>query len=268
MDSIFQSAQLSFFKAEKYEYNSRYTFDVSNCPRPHFCMGLILDGEAVFKDSIENEDIHVKMGDIIFVPVTGRYVSEWRGNPKIAYESVHFLLEVPGVFSRDNNYKLQKVTLPDFEYLRGEFEAIIENIKEDRNKLLSLSHFFNVLSIVLPELKTKSPEEIDTRLKKTIKYIEEHYTEQITIDQLAEACNMSASRFFPAFKKQFIMTPMDYLNHYRIHRASVMLIADKEISIEQISENVGYSSSEYFRRIFKRITGKTPREYRKAPLKI
>ena len=63
--------------------------------------------------------------------------------------------------------------MPHFEYLRGEFETIIENIKEDRNKLLSLSHFFNVLSIVLPELKTKSPEEIDTRLKKTIKYIEE-----------------------------------------------------------------------------------------------
>ena len=268
MNGIFQSAQLSFFKAEKYEYNSRYTFDVSNCPRPHFCMGFILEGEATFKDSIENEEIYVKKGDIIFVPVTGRYISEWSGNPQIAYESVHFLLEIPGVFSQDNNYSLQKVALSDFEYLRDEFDFIVENIKDDKNKLLSLSHFFNVLSIVLPNLKTKSPEEIDTRLKKAVKYIEEHYTEQINIEKLADACNMSVSRFFPAFKKQFMMTPMEYLNHYRIHRASVMLIADRKSSIEQISENVGYSSPEYFRRMFKKITGKTPREYRKAPLKI
>ena len=78
---------------------------------------------------------------------------------------------------------------------------------------------------------------------------------------------MSTSRFFPCFKQSTGETPVDYINRFRISK-SIIFMYDKNLSIEEISEKVGFKSSIYFRRVFKKITGKTPREYKKTSMEI
>lgn len=80
---------------------------------------------------------------------------------------------------------------------------------------------------------------------------------------LAESCNMSVSNFYMLFKKFKNSTPIEYRNHTCISRAMRILKSDRQISIEEISFKAGFASAEYFRRLFKTITGKTPREYRR-----
>ena len=72
--SVFTDASsLIFFKAEEYIYNKSNIFDASVLPRPHYCIGLILSGEAIFRDSMSGESVQVRsvhMGSLSELQVT------------------------------------------------------------------------------------------------------------------------------------------------------------------------------------------------------
>ena len=263
MENISSASRLDFFRATKSEHGE-YIFDASCMPRPHFCLGLLLDGKAEFRDCTgSGESFMLYPGEIVFVPITTRYISHWQGNPDVQYISLHFSFDYPGIFTRHKNFKLQKFVPNDSKKLEEDFRFIYENGENsETNRLVSLSKFFEILSTILPKLETGKEKQMDSRLAGAIEYIEKHYSENITVDTLATECNMSPSRFYPSFKSALGVTPVDYLNHYRINRAIALLVNNDDMTVESISGEVGFESSTYFRRVFKRITGKNPKEYR------
>ena len=89
-----------------------------------------------------------------------------------------------------------------------------------------LSMLFEILGTILPHLQTAPQKKLDSRILGAIEYIEKNYTEPIAVDTLASVANMSASRFYPAFKDALGATPVDYLNHYRVNRAMMFLATD------------------------------------------
>ena len=103
----------------------------------------------------------------------------------------------------------------------------------------------------------------DIRLERVISYIESSYSRKTSVEELARLANMSVSRFFPYFKNEFGVTPIDYINSYRVGRAIILLMNDSSLTVESVSEAVGFESSAYFRRVFKSVTGYSPRQYRK-----
>ena len=265
MEELSLISRLAHFIIRKYEYDKGATFDASCSPRPRFCLALLLEGEATFRDCMgDGELIDIKPGDMIFVPYGMRYVSNWTGAPRVTYITAHFLFDSPGIFSRKNSYKLQKFTPSDFGEMRRKYEFILEKQSADEtSQLAALSMFFEILSTILPHLRTAPQKKMDSRILRAIEYIEKNYTEPIAVDTLAAVSNMSTSRFYPAFRAALGATPVDYLNHYRVNRAMMLLTSDAEKSIEDISMEVGFESSTYFRRVFKKITGKSPKDYRK-----
>lgn len=269
MSDITNLSRLLFFKAESYEYNVKHVFDASECPRPHFCMGLVLEGNGTFTNCAHGERILVKPGDIIFVPITTRYISEWEGSPRVSYISMHFIFDSPGIFVKQRNFLLQKVTVDDFSRIKSAFEYVLEHYDREENAGLEvLSRFYEVLGMLLPQLKTGKKEEMDERIAQAIRYLESNYRDSLSVKKLAEVSHMSESRFFPNFKKATGITPVEYLNAYRINRAIILLINDSGLTIESISREVGFESTAYFRRVFKKVTGKNPREYCKTSMEI
>lgn len=270
MNTLVSASELVFFKSERYVYHQHHVFDASSCPRPHFCMGLITEGSGVFENCATGEKIHVSPGEIIFVPITSRYISTWDGEPRVSYISMHFIFDTAGIFSRRRNFELQKITAADFEKTREIFEFVLAHFasRDEAMQLQVLSHVYGILAQVLPKLKAQDAAPVDPRLLLAVDYIEENYTENITIEQLASICRMSVSRFFPCFKQAMGVTPIDYINHVRVRMAIIALMHSEEGSIESISEQAGFESAAYFRRVFKRITGKTPREYRRTAMEI
>lgn len=81
-------------------------------------------------------------------------------------------------------------------------------------------------------------------------------------DNISKSIAMSTARAEVKFKCETGLTLIDYLNKYRIKKASELLSLG-ENKIYEISEKVGFSSSQYFSKVFKKYTGATPIEYRK-----
>ncbi len=154
------------------------------------------------------------------------------------------------------------------EKLRLFEKAVLSSHGEGEKQFEALSILYGVLAEILPMLEAVEKNSIDPRITDAVDYIEKHYTERITIERLALEAKMSESRFFPCFKTALGVTPVDYLNHYRISKAIVMLVNHSERSVEEVSCAVGFESSTYFRRVFKNITGKNPRNYRKLNAEI
>lgn len=96
-------------------------------------------------------------------------------------------------------------------------------------------------------------------------YIHQHYSEHIVVDDLAKLVNMSPSNFNRLFKQETELSPIEYLIYIRIERAKQML-KRKEFSITEIATACGFSSSAHFASSFRKITGVTPSEFRKAYL--
>lgn len=92
-------------------------------------------------------------------------------------------------------------------------------------------------------------------------YIEEHYIEDIALQDVAAAMNYSDAYFCKLFKRCFDKSFVTYLTDFRVEKAKELL-ADVTINIKDISDKVGYRDSNYFAKVFKRIVGLTPSEYR------
>ena len=92
-------------------------------------------------------------------------------------------------------------------------------------------------------------------------YIREHYAEELSMQDVARAMNYSDAYFCKLFKQCFKINFSAYLNEYRIARAREML-QNTRLNVREISIACGYSDANYFARVFKRVTGMTPTEYR------
>lgn len=93
-------------------------------------------------------------------------------------------------------------------------------------------------------------------------YIDHHYTEPLTLHQLAEICHGSPYHLHRTFKKIMHITPVDYIQQHRIHQACQEL-KETHHSITAIGLNIGIPNTSYFVTLFKKKMGITPAQYRK-----
>ncbi|TXE13412.1 AraC family transcriptional regulator [Algoriphagus aquimarinus] len=101
------------------------------------------------------------------------------------------------------------------------------------------------------------------RLEKVFLFIRNHYSDEIKLDEVAALANFSASAFCRYFKSVTNQTFTEYVNQIRISRACRKMI-EKNGSIESISYECGFNTISNFNRQFRRITGMTPFNYKKA----
>ena len=96
-------------------------------------------------------------------------------------------------------------------------------------------------------------------ISRVLKRIENKYTENLSVEQLAAEANMSVSAFHHNFKSVTSTSPLQYLKSYRLHKARMMIIHDG-MKASAAAMRVGYESASQFSREFKRYFGVTPGE--------
>lgn len=94
-------------------------------------------------------------------------------------------------------------------------------------------------------------------------YLEQHYHEEISLQQIAGRFFLSREYISRKFKQEFGVTLSDFLGRIRINKAKTLLL-NPQIRIAQIAEMIGYQDEKYFSKVFKKLEGITPNEYRKT----
>jgi len=100
------------------------------------------------------------------------------------------------------------------------------------------------------------------KLQVAMDYINNNFTEQIEIPYLASLSGISTEYFCRIFKKNYHMSPIEYITTLRLKEASQKLLNEKSMSIAQVGESVGYNSPSYFIKLFKKNMNLTPSEFR------
>lgn len=100
------------------------------------------------------------------------------------------------------------------------------------------------------------------KVHKVIAHIDLHYREQLTLNDVAAMASVHTAYFCDLFKKITGETYVEYLTRLRIEKAK-QLLAEGRLSVAKLADRVGYEDPNYFRRVFRKYTGMTPRQYRK-----
>jgi two-component system response regulator YesN len=131
----------------------------------------------------------------------------------------------------------------------------------------TIDQMVSLLVCQLDEIRSSlTPKRLDNGyneelIKKALEYIAAHYTENLTLQSVADIVHLSKSYFSLYFKKQTGRNFVDYLIDLRIREAKRLLV-ENENRIYNVAEAAGFKDVKYFSKVFKKVTGLTPMAYR------
>ena len=146
--------------------------------------------------------------------------------------------------------------------------AILADMEKEKTEyyayeiLLRLSSLWLTLrkNITLPEQRKESA--VHLRMKEILQYIEEHYGEDITLENMAASASISKTECARCFKTSLNTTPYKYLTEFRLSKAARRLKTTDD-PIGTIAAEAGFHQVSHFGKLFKEKTGSSPREYRR-----
>lgn len=246
---------------------------------------LVVEGEAVFR--VDAADIPVRAGEAIFVNSGELHSGIVSGDAPVTFVAVVFHASLFGDGVHDKVYDRYIFPLIHKNYVVP--SHLTPATPEGRTILELLEQLFdaNESEAPLRELTTKgllhlclskllasggeqrragkadAGSERLERLKRVMALIEERYEESIALKELAEVAQMSESYFCRYFKRITTKTPVEYINDYRIARASALL-RQSDRKVMDIAMDVGFSNLNYFNTVFKKRFGCTPSAFRRS----
>lgn len=157
---------------------------------------------------------------------------------------------------------------PAAEELRQLYEMIYRSLTEDRPGCETFCHFLLLaLFSQVVRLSGDDPQppvaESESLSRKVQEYIDQHYQEPLTLQDIGKALHLSPYYLSHVFKEASGYSPMQYLLRRRIGEAQNLLIST-DLPIARISEMVGYETQNYFNLQFSKHVGVPPRKFRQG----
>ena len=103
----------------------------------------------------------------------------------------------------------------------------------------------------------------DERMMKVLDYIHNHLYDDINIDSLADVACVTKPYLIRLFTQEFGLSPLRYTNNKRMEKSQLLLITS-DMPIKDVAYTMGYNDHSYFIRLFKKLVGVTPQEYRQS----
>ena len=118
------------------------------------------------------------------------------------------------------------------------------------------------LSASVRHLPQSRAEEGEGIVKEMILYLEDHFSQDISLQELSVHFHLTPEYLCACFKTATQETIMQYLRRIRIHHAKLLLMEAPDLSLAEIAEACGFHSASYFGRVFRSSSGMTPQAYR------
>ncbi len=153
------------------------------------------------------------------------------------------------------------------EHIRQLLVAMYQELKQKKESYelivesLYLQFTVHLMRKMKMEFSFKEGDNMRKEIANAKDYIDKHYMDDISLDELAELSSLSPYHFIREFSKYMGKTPNKYLNERRIQE-SKSLLRSTNLSMLDIANEIGFSSSSYFTQRFKALEGITPIEYR------
>lgn len=179
----------------------------------------------------------------------------------------HALFRVEPTLRRHQHYRNRlKLTIDELGRLAGMVAELDDELRQRSSgyRFMATMHFMEVVGFLSRCYSRIAEREVRpvTQISGLLSYMEQHYTQPLTIGELTKVAHMSQSSLFRTFRQIMGRSPLDYLIHLRIGKAA-QLLQRSSLRIREVSDEVGFTDSNYFTRQFRAITGVSPREYRR-----
>ncbi len=206
---------------------------------------------SLLKDSIKkgNTDESIRVMNEIYSDLTNLKNTFSFRKAKLKYITVlNEILNAINELGLDSDNLLSKDT---------PFEEIfaLSTIKDMNNWMVVL------LTDITGQIMTLSEEKRNQKIETIISYIKSECGQDINLNIIADKINLNPSYVSRLFKEHMHQSFIDYLTDVRMNKA-MDLLKETELKVSEIGAEVGYLNSNYFIRIFKKKTGRTPGEYR------
>jgi YesN/AraC family two-component response regulator len=196
------------------------------------------------------------------------------GNEKMCLHAIHRMLDA---------MERSQATLAQFRHFsEGWASRIVKSVEQNeadsavRNQVLrlrkqldfsfTLMEFQQIFDSLIPiyvEWVRRKKEEKDEVIAFVMKTMETQYSEDISLDLIAESLDMSSAYLSVYIKEKTGANFSDHMNRVRIQKAKELLVGSN-LSIQNIGEQIGYRNGTSFIRMFKKVTGETPGEFRRC----
>lgn len=185
----------------------------------------------------------------------------------VRYSYLHFKAYYIHFTVNDAELKKELMNFPGFFYTSGS-----DHVKEHFMRIIHSFYFSSVLEkfsahaqlisvlSMVNELEVASSS--NDILRKAKRYMEQHYSENITVNAIAKHCNISETHLYRIFKNTLSISPNDYLLDLRISSARKLLVST-ELPVGEIAFACGFRSQCYFADCFKRKNQVSPSHFRR-----
>lgn len=244
---------------------------------------LVMEGEIAYQ--VNDSLYHLKAGEGLFCNTNVLHSGRRDRTPDCSYLSVTFHPRLLYGYSSSvmqekyMNHILKSPALASIHFVPEETwqKRVLELVEQIR--FLDREHPASEelqIQIVLLQIWKEIFEHVETggtgysengrdteRIRRIMEYIQKHYAEKITLEDLAGQIHLCRSESCRLFKRYMNESMFDYLLDYRVER-SLELLRQSELDVTQIAGQSGFANPGYYSKIFRRKMGCTPLEYRKS----
>jgi AraC-like DNA-binding protein len=226
-----------------------------------YCLEYVINGEGTVQ--VDDEVFYPSKGDIYILPI-GRHHHYYssHNNP---WEKIWMNVYGPLCDVLFQIYHLENVLwIKNLDL----YHLFKKNLAICEQKDLSISEVFEQSSLIFHEILAKismhlykTPITKNIEAHKVKEYIDKNIYERFTMDDIAKIACLSHSQVNRIYKKEYGITPYDYILTKKIETAK-LLLRNTNISIKTIAHKLSFLDEHYFSKIFKAKTGVSPRDYR------
>lgn len=229
---------------------------------------------------IKDRTYHIHKGSIILINAMDLHRSIDAGAPKCERFLINFK---PELFANGGKNSMNELLVPfhkeinvirlhehDQHYVEQLFKTMSQEIIVARtgHREMLTSYLLHLLVFITRytednRIASEVPKSaIYEKAAPIVKYINTHYMEPLTLKSISDALYISPYYLCSIFKKYTDFTLIEYLHNIRIREAQ-NLLRKHDCNVTEVAERVGFGSISQFGRVFKMLTGTSPREYRK-----
>lgn len=243
----------------------------------HEELEIIYIKEGTMKLRVPSKEYIINSGKLAVI--NSNLPHEATGNPSCSLESLVFSpLLVAGSYSSAiyKKYIQPLIDCPDFTCFAGlqqadsfclAFNALAndttgyEMIVQEQLSHILLALYRELAPVIDRPHHSVTPD--TNRLEHMLSYIHNHYSENITLSDIAKAADIGERECLRCFKRTISESPMQYLLKHRLMQGANQLVNNPAASISEISDKCGFEYTSYFAKQFRRFYLCSPREYRK-----